>query len=142
MKGIKSEQKKKNNAVAKRNEWFYSSWQHRAIGIYTEENLGASLSLRVLFRFLGVKPFSQFSPRPFFHVFHLFQNVCKRRRGRERDGERGRKAGKQRADGPLIRALPYKRFLSLTFCLNEFLFQGLRQVCFPFQSIVQGVPYL
>lgn len=133
---------KKKNAVAKRNEWFYSSWQHRALGIYTEEDLGVSLSLRVLFRFLGIKPFSQFSPCPFFHVFHLFQNVCKRRRERERDGERGRKAEKQRAESPLTRALPYKCFLFLTFCLNEFLFQGLRQVCAPFQSIVQRVPYL
>ena len=116
---------------------------YSALGIYTVENLGASLSLRVLFRFLGIKLFSQFFPCPFFHVFHLFQDVCKRRteRHRERHGERGRKAEKQENKSPLIKALPYIYFPFLTFHLNTFLFQGLRQVCFPFQSIVQGVPY-
>lgn len=77
-----------------------------------------------------------------FSCLPSVSECLQKRRERERDGERGRKAGKQRAESPLIRALPYKCFLFLTFCLNEFLFQGLRQVCFPFQSIVQGVPYL
>lgn len=59
---------------------------HSASELCTEGNLGVSLSLRVLVGFLGRKLFSQFSPRPFFHVFHLFQNVCKRRRERWRGG--------------------------------------------------------
>lgn len=112
---------------------------YSALGIYTAENLGVSLSLRVLLRFLGIKLLSQFFPCPFFHVFHLFQNVCKR--SGERDGERGGKVEEQRNESPFIRALLYIYLPFLTFHLNEFLFQGLRQVCFPFQSIVRGVPY-
>lgn len=83
---------------------------YSALGIYTVENLGVSLSLGVLFRFLGIKLFSQFFPCPFFHVFHLFQNVCKRRKERKRDGERERKAEKQRNESPVVKALPYIYF--------------------------------
>lgn len=68
---------------------------YSALGIYTAENLGVSLSLRVLLRFLGIKLLSQFFPCPFFHVFHLFQNVCKRRGEREM----GKEEEKQKSKG-------------------------------------------
>lgn len=112
----------------------------QSLGIYTEENLGVSLSLQVLFRFLGGKPFSQFFPCSFFHVFHLFENVCKRRREREMGKEEEKQKSKS-MKSPFLSPLPYIYLPFFTSHLNEFLFQDLRQVCFPFQSIVQGVPY-
>lgn len=68
---------------------------HRASGICTVEKLRAGPSLGVLLGFLGRELFPQSFPRPFFHVFHLFQNVCKKRR----ETEMGPEEDKQESRG-------------------------------------------
>lgn len=88
---------------------------------YIQWRIGAGLSLGVLLRFLGIKLFSQLFPRPFFHVFHLLQNVCKRRK--ERAGERGRKAEKQRNEKPSCNSSALHIF-SFAFILMNFYFRA------------------